>query len=182
MRPRDFFAKSTLSLPFGRDPESPRPRLRTMRPCRGAARRLLRTTISTGSRCVVFTRRHSGARGHPQKCETPPEAGFRQSGSTYLPPGRTSREAGVHQAGFCAPKQYRVPASASQAGTAEPMFWRTSWRPPVAYFADFHRFLGPIRFIDNALRMPIIGGCESGRPSMSPKMLMRPRCYPLAAM
>ena len=36
------------------------------------------------------------------KCETPLKAGFRQSGSTYLPPGRTSREAGVHQAGFCA--------------------------------------------------------------------------------
>lgn len=47
-------------------------------------------------------RRHDEAPAHPQKCETPPEAGFRQSGSTYLPPGRTSCEAGVHQAGFCA--------------------------------------------------------------------------------
>lgn len=69
-----------------------------------------------------------------QKCETPPEAGFRQSGSTYLPPGRTSREAGVHQAGFCAPKQYRVPPSASQADTAEPMFWQIGSRTTSGVF------------------------------------------------
>jgi len=37
------------------------------------------------------------------KCETPLVAGFRHSGSAYLPPGQTSYEAGVHQAGFCAP-------------------------------------------------------------------------------
>jgi hypothetical protein len=37
------------------------------------------------------------------KRETPLEAGFRHSGSAYLPPGQTSCEAGVHHAGFCAP-------------------------------------------------------------------------------
>ncbi len=47
-------------------------------------------------------RRHDDEAPGLQKCETPLEAGFRQSGSTYLPPGRTSCEAGVHQAGFCA--------------------------------------------------------------------------------
>ena len=38
----------------------------------------------------------------PLKHETPLEAGFRHSGSAYLPPGQTSCEAGVHLAGFCA--------------------------------------------------------------------------------
>jgi hypothetical protein len=38
----------------------------------------------------------------PLKRETPLEAGFRHSGSAYLPPGQTSCEAGVRLAGFCA--------------------------------------------------------------------------------
>ena len=38
----------------------------------------------------------------PLKRETPLEAGFRHSGSAYLPPGQTSCEAGAHLAGFCA--------------------------------------------------------------------------------
>lgn len=38
------------------------------------------------------------------EARNPAKAGFRQSGSSYLPPGQTSEEAGVHQAGFCAPR------------------------------------------------------------------------------
>jgi len=41
--------------------------------------------------------------GSPKK-RNPAGAGFRHSGSAYLPPGQTSSEAGVHQAGFCAPE------------------------------------------------------------------------------
>jgi hypothetical protein len=48
------------------------------------------------------------APAHPEKRETPPEAGFRQSGSTYLPPGRTFWKAGVHRAGFCAQGKLRT--------------------------------------------------------------------------
>jgi hypothetical protein len=45
----------------------------------------------------------------PQKRETPHMAGFRQSGSAYLPPGQTSCEAGMHLAGFCAQTELKRP-------------------------------------------------------------------------
>jgi hypothetical protein len=65
--------------------ERPNPLPCPARPCA--------TRHGPATSALTFTR---GA----QKRETPLVAGFRQSGSTYLPPGRTSCEAGVHRAGF----------------------------------------------------------------------------------
>ena len=53
-----------------------------------------------------------------QKRETPLDAGFRQSGSAYLPPGQTSSEAGVHRAGFCARRDFKAAAETEQAQQA----------------------------------------------------------------
>ncbi|HZT01233.1 MAG TPA: hypothetical protein VFA39_03075 [Steroidobacteraceae bacterium] len=69
---------------------------------RGRAESTSMPSSATRSAELLPDRLREKAPAHPQKCETPPEAGFRQSGSSYLPPGRTSCEAGVHQAGFCA--------------------------------------------------------------------------------
>jgi hypothetical protein len=71
--------------------------------------------------------RHAEAPIHPHKCETPPEAGFRQSGSSYLPPGRTSCEAGVHQSrllctGVVYALEYRVTRRA--VAFAMTYFWQ----------------------------------------------------------
>lgn len=49
----------------------------------------------------MSSRLRPGSTGSLQR-ETPLIAGFRQSGAAYLPPGQTSCEAGMHQAGFCA--------------------------------------------------------------------------------
>jgi hypothetical protein len=58
------------------------------------------------------------------KRETPLVAGFRQSGSAYLPPGQTSCEAGVHRAGFCAPACSVDPRGLAEQGPLNLFFAR----------------------------------------------------------
>jgi hypothetical protein len=78
------------------------------KPVPGKGRIHLHALLGHALRGTIPDRLHEPAPAHPQKRETPPEAGFRQSGSTYLPPGRTFWKAGVHRAGFCAQGKLRT--------------------------------------------------------------------------